>query len=247
MYNPYTLSGKTILITGASSGIGRSTAVECSKLGANVIITGRDEQRLSATLSLLEGTNHQIILADITSEEGIQRVVEQVPNLDGVVNNAGISNTKLINFVKGQDLQSLFSINTFAPILLTKELLKKKTINKGASLVFVSSIASVNPDIANSVYSATKSALSSFSRSCAKELASKKIRSNALLPGMVQTELVQNLVFSEEELEKDMANYPLKRYGKPEEIAWAIIYLLSDASAWVTGTQLIIDGGKLLV
>lgn len=115
----------------------------------------------------------------------------------------------------------------------------------GASIVFVSSAASINPDIANSIYSATKAAITSFSRSCAKELSGKQIRSNSIHPGMVETELVQNLVFSAEELEVDKARYLLKRYGKPEEIAWSIIYLLSDASAWVTGTQLVIDGGVL--
>ena len=246
MYNPYSLNGKTILVTGASSGIGRATAIECAKLGAKVIITGRNEERLQQTYAQLEGTGHQWIAADLSTQEGIDLLTTQMPNVDGLVNNAGISNTKPIGFIKPDDLEKLFGTNAFAPMMLTKMLLKKKKLNNGASIVFVSSAASINPDVANSIYSATKAAIASFSRSCAKELAAKQIRSNSVHPGMVQTEMVQNLVFDEDELARDMARYPLKRYGKPEEIAWAIIYLLSDASAWVTGTQMVIDGGLLL-
>lgn len=246
IYNPYSLVGKTILITGASSGIGRATAIECSKLGATCVITGRNEERLNDTLSLMVGDGHQMVVADISQREGINALVEQTPALDGLVNNAGISSTKLINFLKEEDIEQVFKINTFTPILLTKSLLKKKKLNAKASIVFVSSAASINPDIANSVYSATKAALASFSRSCAKELSTRLIRSNSVHPGMVETELVQNLVFSTEELEKDKERYLLRRYGKPEEVAWSIIYLLSDASVWVTGVQLVIDGGVLL-
>lgn len=246
MYNPYSLDGKTILITGASSGIGRATAVECTKLGARVVITGRNKERLLQTYEQLEGVGHKWIIADLSIPEGIEALVDQMPQIDGLVNNAGISNTKPIGFISTEDLENTFTTNVYAPILLTKALLKKKKINKGASIVFVSSAASINPDVANSVYSATKAAIASFSRSCAKEFAAKSMRSNSVHPGMVETELVRGLVFSEEEIEHDRARYLLKRYGKPEEVAWAIIYLLSDASAWITGTQLIIDGGVLL-
>lgn len=249
MYNPYSLEGKTILVTGASSGIGRATAIECAQMGARVVLTGRSVERLDETLRLMcesvEG-GHLVIPADLAKTEGIDALVEACPQIDGLVNNAGISNTKPVGFIKPEDLESTFATNTFAPILLTKALLKKKKLKSGASIVFVSSAASINPDVANSVYSATKAAVASFSRSCAKELAAKSIRSNSVHPGMVETELVKNLVFSEEEIATDKARYLLKRYGQPEEIAWAIIYLLSDASAWVTGTQLVIDGGVLL-
>lgn len=246
MYNPYSLEGKTILVTGASSGIGRATAIECSKMGAQVIITARNEARLLETYNQLKGENHQMVLGDLAEESTIDQLVDAIPHIDGLVNNAGISNTKPIGFIKPDDLERLFSTNTYAPMMLTKTLLKKKKLNNGASIVFVSSAASINPDVANSIYSATKAAIASFSRSCAKELAAKQIRSNSVHPGMVKTEMVQNLVFDEEELAKDMARYPLKRYGKPEDIAWAIIYLLSDAASWVTGTQMVIDGGVLL-
>lgn len=245
-YNPFTLEGKIILITGASSGIGRATAIECSKLGATCFITARNEERLNETLSQMEGKGHQMIVADIATQDGIDTLVEQSPAIDGLVNNAGVSHTKPISFIKEEELNRIFSINTFAPIVLTKSLLKKKKMNVGGSIVFVSSAASINPDIANSIYSATKAAIASFSRSCAKELSVKQIRSNSVHPGMVETELVKNLIFSAEDLENDKAKYLLKRYGKPEEIAWSIIYLLSDASAWVTGSSMIIDGGLLV-
>lgn len=246
VYNPYSLEGKTILVTGASSGIGRATAIECTKLGARVVVTGRNKERLLSTYEKLEGTGHLWIIADLSTPDGVETLVGQLPQLDGLVNNAGISNTKLIGFIKQEDLEQTFATNAYAPILLMKALLKNKKLNKKASIVFVSSAASINPDVANSVYSATKAAIASFSRSCAKELAAKSIRSNSIHPGMVETELVQNLVFSEEEMEQDKTRYLLKRYGYPEEIAWAIIYLLSDAAAWVTGSEFVIDGGLTL-
>ena len=253
MYNPYSLKGKTILVTGASSGIGRATAIECAKLGARVVLTGRNVERLQETLSAIntnvkESKNEGalVIPADLSTQEGIDALVEACPQIDGLVNNAGISHTMPIGFIKPVDVERLFATNAFAPMLLTKALMKKKKLNNGTSIVFVSSAASINPDVANSIYSATKAAIASFSRSCAKELAVKSIRSNSVHPGMVETELVQNLIFSDEELATDKAKYLMKRYGKPEEVAWAIIYLLSDASAWVTGTQMVIDGGVLL-
>lgn len=243
MYNPFSLEGKTILITGASSGIGRATAIECSKLGARCILTARNEERLNETLSQLEGDGHSFIVADLTSTEDIERLATEVPVLDGLVNNAGITVTRLISFLKINDLDTLFSTNTFAPALLTKFILKKKKIKNEGSIIFTSSVAAVTSTLGNAIYGMTKSAIKTFSEYCAVEVASKNIRVNSILPGMVRTEMVQNIVFSTEELERDMAKYPLKRYGNPEEIAWAIIYLLSDASKWVTGSQLIIDGG----
>ncbi len=247
MYNPFSLENKTILITGASSGIGRTTAIECSKLGARCVITGRNRERLQETFDLLYGDEHVQFLADLTTESDVKSLVSYAHNVDGVVNNAGISYTKPIAHIKSNDLTSVFSSNVFAPMMLMTQLLKNKKLNNNASVVFVSSAASFNPDVANSVYSATKAALASFSRSCAKEFSNKLIRSNAVHPGMIKTNLVDNLVFSDEELKKDMERYPLKRYGSPEDVAWAIVYLLSDASSWVTGTSLVVDGGILLV
>lgn len=246
VYNPFSLEGKTILVTGASSGIGQAIAIECSKLGANVVIVGRNAERLQETFELLEGDGHMQILADLTIAEDLTRIAMEIPALDGLVNNAGVGHTSLVRFIKQTDIEYVFHSNTFAPILLTKEILKKKKIRNGGAIVFTASIAAFSNALGNSLYSASKAAICSYMRSCAKELADKQIRANAVCPGMVETKLIRGGALSEDDLQKDMAKYPLKRYGKPEEIAHSVIYLLSDASKWVTGISLVIDGGKLL-
>ena len=139
-YNPYSLEGKTILVTGASSGIGKATAIECSKLGARVIITGRDEARLQQTLSSLEGEGHVVIAAGLGEDDGIRFLVERVPVLNGIVHAAGISDTVLFQFLKKERLENIFNINFFAPVVLSQLLLKKKLLRKGGSIVFLSSI-----------------------------------------------------------------------------------------------------------
>lgn len=247
LYNPFSLEGKTILITGASSGIGRASAIACSKMGANVVITGRNIERLQATFDQLEKSgNHILIAGDLTIAEDLDNLVANVPVLDGLVNNAGISFTKPIGFIKKEDIEKVYESNLYAPMLLTNNLLKKKKLAKGASVVFMSSTAAFGCSNANSTYGTAKAALSDFMHYCNKEVTPvKRIRFNALHPGMVRTELVANLSFTEEELQKDMARYPLGRYGEPEDIANAVIFLLSDASSWISGTSLIIDGGLI--
>ena len=243
-YNPYSLEGKTILVTGASSGIGKATAIECSKLGARVVITGRDEARLQQTLSSLEGEGHVVITADLGEDDGIRFLVERVPVLNGIVHAAGISDTVLFQFLKKERLENIFNINFFAPVVLSKLLLKKKLLQKGGSIVFLSSIdGPVTAHIGNSMYSATKGALSAMMQNMSIELASKGIRVNAVLPGMTETPLIHNDDITQEQLNKDMELYPLKRYADPREIAWAIIYLLSDASTFTIGASLVVDGG----
>ena len=246
-YNPYSLEGKCILITGASSGIGRATAIECAKLGATCVLTGRNEQRLSDTLQALDGEGHVVIAADLTTEEGIHTIVEQCPAVDGVVCNAGINLMAPIYFLKPEGVDIVFRTNALAPMSLINALLKAKRIKSKASLVFTSSMDAVNPDAGSAAYAASKAALASFMRSCAKELAPRKIRSNAIQPGLVETGMMHNGMVSEEDLEKNKELYLLKRYAQPEEIAWAIIYLLSDASGFVTGSVLNIDGGLSLL
>lgn len=243
-YNPYSLEGKTILVTGASSGIGKATAIECSKLGARVVITGRDEARLQQILSSLEGEGHVVITADLGEDDGIRFLVERVPVLNGIVHAAGISDTVLFQFLKKERLENIFNINFFAPVVLSQLLLKKKLLQKGGSIVFLSSIdGPVTAHIGNSMYSATKGALSAMMRNMSIELASKGIRVNAVLPGMTETPLIHNDDITQEQLNKDMELYPLKRYADPREIAWAIIYLLSDASTFTIGASLVVDGG----
>ena len=244
MYNPYSLLGKTILVTGASSGIGRASAIECSKLGARVILTARNEERLRDTLSAMEGDNHLIIPCDLSNESNIDDLVKILPEIHGLVNNAGFTKTLPIQFISIQDLSSVLEVNTIAPILVLQKLLKKKKMKKGASVVFTSSMAGIgHSSVGNSMYSASKGAVSAFIRCAAKELAPKGIRVNAVCPAMVDTGILSSGTITKEQMEEDMMRYPLRRYGKPEEIAWAIIYFLSDASSWVTGDNFIIDGG----
>lgn len=247
MYNPFSLENKTIFITGASSGIGRATAIECSKLGARVIITGRNKERLDGTYNKLDGTGHKKIIADLSDTFQIEELVTKLPVIDGCVNNAGILKTQLTQFITEESLQDVLKINTIAPILLTKELVKKRKLQKGASIVFTSSISGVNvASLGNGLYSASKGAINGFVKNAALDLAQKKIRVNSVNPAMVETQIYDSGIVSKEQLQEDAKRYPLKRYGKPEEVAYAIIYFLSDASAWVTGSNLIIDGGITL-
>lgn len=247
-YNPFSLEGKTILVTGASSGIGRSTAIECSKAGAKVVLTARNEARLKETLSMLIGEGHSYIVADLSNEEQMDRLVAEMPIIDGLVNNAGFNVMQLVPFIKDEDLIKVMRVNLEAPILLTHKVVKKKKIAKESSIVFTSSIAGKGVCSAgNSLYSASKGGLTAFMKNAALELASKKIRCNAVLPGMVETPLKEGKSnITEEQWEINRQLYPLKRFGNPEDVAYAIIYLLSNASAWMTGSELVIDGGRSL-
>lgn len=246
-YNPFSLEGKTILVTGASSGIGQAIAIESSKMGADVIITGRNEERLAETLSKLAPGNHLSIAADLGAPEGYLKIAENLPKIDGLVNNAGITITQPVPFIKESTLNQIFSVNIVAPILLTQHLVKKRIIKNGGSIVFMSSLSSVAPCApGNSLYTATKSGINGFMKNAAVDLATKKIRCNSVLPSMVETPLKEGINVTDKQWEKVRNAYPLKRLGKPEDIAYAVIYLLSDASSWVTGTELILDGGRKL-
>lgn len=248
-YNPFTLKGKTILVTGASSGIGKAAAIECSKAGASVILTARNEDRLKETHSLLYDADNQPewIVADMQNDDDIERLVDSIPKIDGLVNNAGISINVPIAFIDRDKIQQVLDVNTIAPILLTRQLVKKKKINKGGSIVFTASVSGNNTvTFAHEMYSASKTAITGFMRNAALDLAVKGIRCNAVHPGMINTPMVHSGKYSEEQLAKDMENYPLRRFGEPEEVAYAMIYLLSDAAAWVTGHSLVIDGGLTL-
>lgn len=246
-YNPFSLEGKTILVTGASSGIGKAAAIECSKMGAKVIITARNEARLSQTFSELEGDGHQTYLCDLASESDIDKMVAELPEIQGLINNAGYTKILPVQFINAEDLKGILDVNTIAPMLLLQKLLKKKKMKKGASVVFTSSMAGLGSStVGNSMYTASKGAISAFIRCVALELAPKNIRVNAVCPAMVDTGILDSGTVSKEQLEEDIKNYPLGRYGRPNDIAWAMIYLLSDASGWITGDNLVIDGGVTL-
>lgn len=243
-YNPFTLNDKVILITGASSGIGKATAIECSKMGAKVIITARNEEKLKETLSSMEGDSHQMFIADLSNVDEIDSLVSKLPEINGLVNNAGKTITLPCNFITEEKFADIVSVNMNAPILLFSKLIKKKKIQKNSSVVFTSSINGTKTGSAgSSMYCATKGALSGFVKTAAIECAAKQIRVNCVCPGMINTNILETGVISEEQLIEDAKKYPLGRYGEPEEVAYAIIYLLSNASSFVTGTNLVIDGG----
>lgn len=247
MNNPFSLEGKTILVTGASSGIGRATAIACSKMGAVVVVTGRNESRLQETLDALEGSGHQMIVADIANDDQIDYLVDQIPAINGLVNNAGITETCPTQFIKRDKLNRVMEVNTIAPILLTQRILKKKKLGKGGSIVFTCSISGTCVcGGGNVLYSASKGAIHGFMKNAALDLAHKGIRVNDVCPGMIDTHILDAGTISEEQLEIEAQRYPMKRFGKPEEVAYGIIYLLSDASSFVTGSSIVIDGGFTL-
>nr|WP_314993496.1 SDR family oxidoreductase [uncultured Capnocytophaga sp.] len=248
MYNPFSLENKTILVTGASSGIGKAIAIECSKMGAKVVVTGRNEQRLQETYGQLEGTHPAYIVADLSKKEDIETLAKQIDSLNGLVNCAGLTIPKPFKFLQEEDIQEVMTINFNAPLLLTQLLVKKKKLQKAASIVFISSISGIKVSyIGNSIYSASKGAINGFCKGLALELAPQQIRVNTVIPGMVETNIVSGGEVTQEQMEADKQKYPLKRYGKPEEVAYAVVYLLSDASSWVTGSNLLIDGGYTLL
>ena len=244
MFNPYSLEGKTILITGASSGIGRETAIECSKMGAKLIITARNEERLHLTFELLEGINHQMIIGDICSEDFTKQLATDIPELNGVFLNAGVSDTTLVKFITKDKIDRVFDVNVKAPVLLMKYLLKKKKIAEGASLVWMSSYGAEKVEPGLGIYAASKNAVNSFMKAYAKELICRKVRSNSIMPMMIRTELLNTLSnLTEEDWKMQEELYPLG-FGKPEDVAQTAIFLLSDASRWITGIQIKMGGGS---
>ena len=242
MNNPFTLSGKTILVTGASAGIGRGIAIACAGMGAQVIITGRNTERLQETLALLEGEGHTYIAADLTIDAERTALVEQLPVLDGVVQCAGVGSRVPCKMLSQADLDYVMKPNAEAPMLLQALLLSEKKITKQASVVFIASAAATMPSAGNAVYSASKAALVAYAKCLAQELAPRQIRVNCISPTMVWTDLAL-VGATVEQLDEAQKQYPLKRYGKPEDIANLAIYLLSDASAWMTGSNIEITGG----
>lgn len=243
-FNPFSLSGKTILVTGASSGIGRGIAIACSKMGATIIASGRNEERLKETILQLDGDGHQMAMADLSDMSQISDMVSKMPKLDGIVHCAGIGDRILCKNVHEEDLDQMMDTNFKAPIMLQTEILQQKKICKAASVIFITSIASETPSVGNAIYSASKGAVISYAKCLALELAPRKIRVNCIQPAMIWTDLILKGGLTEEELREDEQRYPLKRYGKPEDIANLSIYLLSDASSWMTGSCVKITGGE---
>ena len=253
-YNPYSLRGKTILVTGASSGIGRATAIECSKLGASLVLTARNEQRLQETLYELdttEGQVHKYIIADISSDEGLSHLIEELPQLNGVLSNAGIQGPQVpIKFIKDETIELLFGTNLSSHVKLARSLFKKKKLVNGGSYVFTASVGGVISHVpVNAVYDITKAGINAFSKSCAVDFSSRGIRVNAICPGMIRTAMTNPTgTINEADYQKDIKDhYLVGRYGLPEEVAFTAVFLLSDAASFITGASIMVDGGCSLV
>ena len=246
VFNPFSLHGKTILVTGASSGIGQETAIACSKMGARVIVTARNPERLKVTFDQLDvrTDGHMQLFADLTSQEDVEQLIALLPALDGAVLCAGNSTTLPLQFGSREKFDEMFDVNFFAPVELLRLMYKKKVLQKGASVVIIASIGGTHSFMpGNGVYGASKAALNSVMKYAAREYSSRKIRVNSICPGMVDTPLIHRGTITEEQLAEDAKKYPLGRYGCPKDIANGAIYLLSDASSWLTGHDLVIDGG----
>lgn len=243
-FNPFSLEDKTVLVTGASSGIGRETAVVCSKMGATVVITGRNQERLAAALSQLAGEGHESIAADLYDSGQIEELANACPQLDGIVHCAGVGDRTLLKMVREKDIERVMSANFNGPVLLQRALLKKKKVKASSSIVFIASRAPFAPTPGNGLYAASKGAMIAYAKVLGLELAGQLIRVNCVCPAMVWTELVQRDadITGVDYREAEKA-YPLKRYGRPDDIANLVVYLLSDASAWMTGSCIDITGG----
>lgn len=239
--SPYSLEGRTILVTGASSGIGRACAVLASQMGATLIITGRDEGRLLETLSLLEGDQHIASCFDLTNSAAMPSWVQELDSIDGLVYAAGIAQVAPFRMMTERHIQSQMDINFKAPMLLTQTLLRAKKINSKASLVYVSADAHHIAPAGSAIYSASKAALISAVRSLALEVAKQKIRANCVSPGYVRTPMFDQL--STTTSVADMVKLAPLGLIEPEEVASCIAYLLSLASRWVTRSNLVVDSG----
>ena len=244
-YNPFSLEGKNILVTGASSGIGEAVAIKCALMGAGVAVTGRNVERLKAVYDQLEDAPFRAqITADLTVAEDLERLVAALPPLDGAVLCAGNSTTLPLQFGSREKFDDMFNVNFFAPVELLRLMYKKKILNKGASVVLIASIGGTHSFMpGNGVYGASKASLNAVMKYAAREFASRRVRVNSICPGMVDTPLIHRGTITEEQLAEDAKRYPLGRYGRPDDIAHGAIYLLSDASSWLTGHDLVIDGG----
>jgi NAD(P)-dependent dehydrogenase (short-subunit alcohol dehydrogenase family) len=250
MKDPFSLEGKQIVITGASSGIGRAAAIACSTAGATLLLLARNSERLQVTYNALSPGRHQSVSVDLTKNDKLEEIITQFTEangkIDGIVHSAGIEMTVPLQMVKKEHFENLFSINVIAGFELSRIVAKKKFLNteKGASFVFISSIRALNGQEGSIVYSASKGALISGIRAMALELAPKKIRVNSISPSIVKTEMIDALfeTIPEETMHKMSDAHPLG-FGTPDDVAFACIYLLSDAGRWMTGSNLVIDGG----
>jgi NAD(P)-dependent dehydrogenase (short-subunit alcohol dehydrogenase family) len=250
MTSPFTLKNKNIMITGASSGIGRQCAISCSQMGANVVLVARNEQRLNETLQKLSPGNHLVFCQDITQykklKDIVNRAVSKTGQLDGFIHSAGIEITLPARSMDSKKYERLFATNVISGFEIAKIISNKKFINpQRASFVFIASITGIFGVKGLVGYSSSKGALIAGSRSLSLELAARNITVNCISPGLILTDLMKKFFskLENDQLEKRLQNYPLG-IGQTEDVANACVFLLSDAAKWITGTNLVVDGGR---
>lgn len=245
MKNLLSLQNKHILVTGASSGMGKVFAQMIAENGGQVTLLARNIERLSQTIETLEGEGHRVCVCDLTNEEQMKEIVGRIPPLDGIVLCAGINEFIPVKFIKQERINKIFQTNYFSQLLLVQMLLKKKLINRGSSIVFISSVSSIMGVQGTLLYASSKGAINSAVRVLASELAAQKIRVNAILPGIVRTEMLSGTNIDEDAFTKQECQYPLG-LGTPGDVGNAVLFHLSDASRWLTGQSMVLDGGMTL-
>lgn len=241
--SPFSLENKTILLTGASSGIGRAAAQLCARMGASIVACGRDAERLQDVLASLQGSGHTSFVGDLTDEAARLALLADLPLLDGCVFSAGVAALVPMHMVSQRHLDQIFSINYDAPVLLTKALLAKKKIRPGASLVYVTAISERATPYATGAYSGAKAALTATARTIGLEQAKQGIRVNCVSPGYVETPMLKGLQAAAMSDTSHLA--PLGAI-QADEVAAGIAYLLTPAARWVSRSSLVIDGGLSL-
>lgn len=250
MKSPFDLVNKTVLITGASSGIGRKVALVVAEQGARVVLLGRNTARLEQVMKELPEGDHVFHAVDITDEDGLNEIIQALPVIHGLVHAAGILELAPLKILSAVQMNKITLTNYIAPVQFTRHLINKKVLGNNSSVVFITSVNGVFTAVKGfTAYAGAKAALNSASKIFALEYASRQIRFNTIAPGMIKTEMYDQLVktVSEESIQQDKQKYPLGDYGNTEDVANAAVYLLSDASKWVTGTSLVVDGGLTIV
>ena len=248
MLNPMALSGRTILVTGASSGIGREVAIVLSQLEARLILVARNQERLSTTLALLDGNEHTVIPFDLLEVDSISQWMKKLAGelgpFDGVVHSAGIHQMQPLRFLTNDQLNEVMNINFNAAVALVRGLRQKNVSAKQASVVFLSSVMGLVGQPGVAAYTASKGALLAVTKSLALELAKENIRVNSIAAGQVETEMTerQRQTLTLEQFANIETMHPLG-IGTARDIANAVAFLLADSGRWITGTTLIVDGG----
>lgn len=237
----FSLYGRRILVTGSSSGIGAAVAQLCARLGAELVLNGRDAKRLENTRASLAGKGHLVVPGDLTEAETQDALVQAVPAYDGLVSCAGAAALVPMRMASEKYLQQMLAVNYLAPIGLTQRLLNKRRLRDGASLVYISALSARAAPLAAGTYAASKAALEAASRTIALEHARQRIRANCIAPGYVDTPLLQRLG-SAADMKEKIGLTPLGTIT-PEDVAPAAAWLLSAASRWITRTTLTLDGG----